>query len=119
LAPVAEATPTHITGKQREWRDGIVTKITSEAPGATPPAAETVFRYQIQRWYYWITTGNITYVLVNSWSVGFHAPKAPLKVTLNGKVKIAVEGKNAYILDDAGKQIKRPIVTKIAAAPTP
>ncbi len=105
--------------KQHEWRDGIVTNITSEAPGATPPAAETVFRYRMQRAYYWITTGNITYVLVNAWSVGFHSPKAPLNVTLNGKVKIAIEGKNAWILDDSGKQIERPIVAKIADAGAP
>jgi Flp pilus assembly protein TadD len=117
--PSAEPTPTNISGKQREWREGIVTKITSEAPGATPPPAETVFRYQIQRWYYWVTTGNTTYILVNSWSVGFHAPKAPLNVTLNGRVKIAIDGKDAYIIDNSGKQIKRPVVTQIATAPAP
>jgi hypothetical protein len=105
--------------KRHEWREGMVTKITSEAPGATPAAAETVFRYRIQRTYYWITTGNITYVLVNAWSVGFHAPKAPLNVTLNGKVKIAIEGKNAWILDDSGKRIERPIVAKIAEVIAP
>lgn len=105
--------------KQHEWQEGILTKITSEAPGALTPGAETLFRYRIKRSYYWITAGNITYVVVNSWSVGFHSPKAPLNVTLNGKIKIAIEGKNAYILDDAGKQIERPIVAKIAEAASP
>jgi hypothetical protein len=102
------------TAKKHEWQDGIVVNITSEAPGATAPGAETVFGYQIKRAYYWIKVGKITYVLANSWSVGFHSPKAPLNVTLNGKIKIAVEGRNGFILDDGGKEIERPIVAKIA-----
>jgi hypothetical protein len=52
-------------------------------------------------------------------SVGFHSPKAPLNVTLNGKVKIAIEKQNAYILDDSGKEIKRPLVAKIAKPAMP
>ncbi len=102
------------TAKDRKWQDGTVVNITSDAPGATASAAETVSRYQIKRAYYWIKAGDITYILVNAWSVGFHSPKAPLNVTLNGKIKIAVEGQNVYLLDDAGKEIKRPLVAKIA-----
>lgn len=115
LAPSRLLSPTSTAAaKQHDWQDGTVTKITSEAPGATAPQAEIVFRYRINRAYYWIKTSNITYVLENAWSVGFHSPKAPLNVTLNGKIKIAIEGKNAWILDDSGKQIERPIVAKIA-----
>jgi NAD(P)-dependent dehydrogenase (short-subunit alcohol dehydrogenase family) len=44
--------------KKREWQDGTVVNITSEAPGTTAPGAETVFRYRIQRAYYWIKVGN-------------------------------------------------------------
>jgi hypothetical protein len=101
--------------KKREWQDGTLVDITTEAPGVTAPALETTYGYHITRSYYWIKVGNVTYVLVNSWSVGFHSPKAPLNVTLYGKVKIAIEGKDAIILDDAGKEIKRPLVTKVAA----
>jgi hypothetical protein len=36
-----------------------------------------------------------------------------------GQVKIAIEGQNAYILDDSGKEIKRPIVSKIAEPTAP
>ncbi|HKO05161.1 MAG TPA: hypothetical protein VJW51_10445 [Candidatus Acidoferrales bacterium] len=105
--------------KKHDWQEGTLVDITSEAPGATAPAAETVAGYKIKRAYYWIKVENITYVLVNSWSVGFHAPKAPLNVTLNGKIKIAVEGKNVFILDDAGKEIERPLVAKIADPAAP
>jgi hypothetical protein len=29
-------------------------------------------------------------------------------------VRIAIEGRNAYIIDDAGHEVERPIITKIA-----
>jgi hypothetical protein len=96
---------------KHEWQDGTLVDITSDAPGVTAPGLETAYGYHITRAYYWIKVGDITYVLVNSWSVGFRSPKPPLNVTLNGKVKIAIEGKNAIILDDAGKEVKRPLVT--------
>ena len=35
------------------------------------------------------------------------------------KVKIAIEKQNAYILDDSGKEIKRPLVVKIAKPVSP
>jgi len=111
-ASVASAQP-------HQWRDGTLIKITDDAPGVASNAPETVYRYQIRRAYYWVKVGDMTYVFVNAWSVGFHSPKAPLNVTLNGKVKIAIEKQNAYILDDSGKEIKRPLVVKIAKAAPP
>lgn len=41
----------------------------------------------------------------------------PLNVTLNGKTKIAMDGTNLHILDDGGKDIKVPVVEKIARTP--
>jgi len=112
-----DATPA-TAGKKHDWQDGTLVDITDDAPGATQPGAETAWGYHIKRAYYWIRVGSMTYVLVNSWAVGFHSPKAPLNLTLNGKVKVAVEGKNVFLLDDAGKEVKRPLVTKIADAPS-
>ncbi len=108
-ASVAWAKP-----KPGDWQDGVLVNITDDAPGVASNAPETVYRYNIRRAYYWVKVGDMTYVFVNSWSVGFHSPKAPLNLTLNGKVKIAIEKQNAYILDDAGKEIERPLVLKIA-----
>jgi hypothetical protein len=105
--------------KHCQWQDGTLVNITDDAPGVASNAPETVYRYHIRRAYYWVEVGDMTYVLVNSWSVGFHSPKAPLNVTLNGKVKIAIEKQNAYILDDSGKEIERPLVAKIAQPATP
>jgi hypothetical protein len=103
-----------LNAKPRDWLDGVLTQITDNAPGVTPPGAETAYRLNITRAYYWVHAGKLTYVFVNSWNVGFHAPKAPLNLTVNGHVKITVEGKNVYIIDDAGKEVKRPLVAKIA-----
>ena len=64
------------SAKQHQWREGTLVRVTDDAPGATRPALETTFRYRIRRAYYWVTVGDTTYVLVNSWSVGFHSPKA-------------------------------------------
>jgi hypothetical protein len=107
------------SAKPRQWQDGILVNITDDAPGVASNAPETVYRYHIRRAYYWVRVGDMTYVFVNSWSVGFRSPKAPLNVTLNGKVKIAIEKQNVYILDDSGKEIKRPLVAKIAQPATP
>ncbi len=108
-----------VSAQPSQWQDGTLVKITDDAPGVASNAPETVYRYQIRRAYYWVKVGDMTYVFVNSWSVGFHSPKAPLNVTLNGKVKIAIEKQNAYVLDDSGKEIKRPLVAKIAKPAEP
>ena len=42
-----------------------------------------------------------------------------LNVTLYGKTKIAVDGRNAHILDDEGKDRKVPIAQKIARTKEP
>jgi hypothetical protein len=41
------------------------------------------------------------------------------RVTLYGKTKIAIDGKNAHILDDEGKDEKVPIAEKIARTSQP
>jgi hypothetical protein len=43
----------------------------------------------------------------------------PLNITLNGKTELAIDGTNAHILDDAGKDVKVPIVLKVARADQP
>lgn len=38
----------------------------------------------------------------------------PLNITLHGKTQIATEGMTAHVLDDSGKDVKLPIVEKVA-----
>jgi hypothetical protein len=94
----------------RQWKDAKVANITSEAGGTVAaPIAGTMVRVPITKTFYWIETDDTTYVL------GPAITKSQiLNVTLYGKTKIAIDGKNAHILDDEGKDRKVPIAEKIA-----
>lgn len=101
--------------QNRQWKGATVAKITTEtADGglAVLPLGGAVFGVPIthHRVFYHIETEDVTYVLawVNK--------KNPLNVTLGGKTKVALDrnGRDAHILDDAGKEVKIPIARKIA-----
>jgi hypothetical protein len=121
---IALSLPSVSAARDREWRQGTLVKITSEAPGAAAPPAEAGPKSRVQRSYYWITSGDFTYVLMNVWSsnpqaFGLHYPKTPLKITPKSTVKIATEGQVAYVMDNSGQQTKCPIVATIAGPPAP
>jgi hypothetical protein len=46
-----------------------------------------------------------------------HRNGKPLNVTLHGQTKVAVDGMDIHVLDDAGKDVKLPIVQKTAKTP--
>jgi hypothetical protein len=112
---------------KRQWKDAKVAKIASsvEDNGAVVGTVGTTIiggRIQTSATYYWLETEDIIYVVAVTFTPtrmravqpnGGH----PLNVTLNGKMKIAIDGTNAHILDDAGKDVKVPIVEKIARTP--
>ncbi len=109
----------------RQWRDAKVTQISSSSEDngvVVGTVGTTVVGGQIrsESTFYWIETADLTYVLAQTFNPArnWRRPK-PLNVTLNGKTKIAIDGTDAHILDDAGKDIKLPIVRKIARAPVP
>jgi hypothetical protein len=110
LASVATASP-------RKWQDATVAGISynsSNAGTASIPVGGIIANVPItvNRTYYRIVTQDTTYILV------LVNKKHPLNVTLHGKTKIAVDGSNAHILDDAGKDVKVPIAQKIANEPS-
>jgi len=101
--------------QSRQWRDATVANITADsAEGgvAVVPLGGTVVGVPIthHRVFYHIQTEDVTYVL--AWVNKSH----PLNVTLGGKTRIALHsnGRDAYVLDDAGKEVKLPIARKIA-----
>ncbi|OLC90327.1 MAG: hypothetical protein AUH86_23285 [Acidobacteria bacterium 13_1_40CM_4_58_4] len=71
--------------------------------------------------HYWIETKDMTYVLDYGFNPTIKAPwpgqhsrnRSP-NLTVNGKTKISVEGKVAHVLDDDGRDVKMPILEKIA-----
>lgn len=94
----------------REWKDAKVLKITSEAGGAVAgPIGGTMVAVPITKTWYYIATEDTVYVLGPAIT-----KRQVLNVTLYGKAKIAIDGKNAHVLDDEGKDRKMPIAEKIA-----
>ena len=116
-----------LANNNRQWKDAKVAKITSsiEDNGAVVGTVGTTMiggRIQTDQTYYWLETEDITYVVEISYTPmrsrmaqpnGGH----PLNVTLYGKTKISIDGTNPHILDDAGKDVKVPIVLKVARTP--
>lgn len=94
----------------REWKDAKVANITSESGGAAAaPIGGMMVAVPITKTFYWIQTEDTTYVLGPAIT-----KRQLLNVTLYGKTKIAIDGTNAHILDDAGKDKKIRIAEKIA-----
>jgi hypothetical protein len=101
--------------QSRQWREATVANITADSADggvAVLPLGGAVVGIPITRHrvFYHIETDDVTYVL--AWVNKRH----PLNVTLGGKTKIALDrnGRDARILDDAGKEVKLPIARKIA-----
>ena len=106
----------------RQWKDAKVVKITSDSGGAAAASTGTIaVAVPITRTFYWIETEDITYVLGPVVSpCGRVFRRCPyLNVTLYGKTKIAIDGRNAHVLDDEGKDEKIPIAEKIARTKEP
>ncbi len=115
---ILSATPA--LANTRQWQDAKVTRIASntEDNGVVVGTVGTTMvggRVQSESTFYWIETADTTYILSQMFNPmrNWRRPK-PLNVTVNGKTKIAVDGADAHILDDAGKDIKLPIARKIA-----
>jgi hypothetical protein len=108
----------------RQWKEAKVARIASsvEDNGVVVGAVGTTVvggRIRTSAMYYWLETEDITYIV----AVTYNPMRArfvqangghPLNVTLYGKTKISLDGTNAHILDDAGKDVKVPVVEKIA-----
>jgi hypothetical protein len=115
---------TTVLAKDRQWQEAKVTKVSSSvedtgAVAATVGTTAVAGRIQTTAMYYWLETADITYIVAVTYTPlrsrlaqpnGGH----PLNVTLNGKTKVAVDGANLHVLDDAGKDVKVPIALKIA-----
>ena len=70
---------------------------------------------------YRIETDDMIYILEYCYNAivqhpwpGQNSRKRAPDVTLHGKTKIAIEGHDAHILDDSGRDVKVPIMVKVA-----
>lgn len=114
--------PIALAGKDRKWIPAKVTSISStisDEGTAILPVGSGIYGAKITTTsiYYRIETDDMVYVLVFTGdNVHRWRRKHPLNVTLHGETKICIDsnGRDAHILDDAGKDIKIPIAEKIA-----
>ena len=96
-----------LAAKEPQWQDATFYKITTSSSGAfVVPIGGILVGGPITHTFYWFKTEKIIYVL----RIGAKQPN----LTLNGKTKIAIKGRKAYILDDDGKKRKYRIAQKIA-----
>jgi hypothetical protein len=118
--------PAVLLAKLREWKNATVAAITlgSADSGAAVVPVGTVWlgvRITTDCIGYRIETEDMIYILEYCYNPivqhpwpGQHSRNRAPDVTLNGKTKIAIDGHDAYILDDSGKEVKVPIMEKVA-----
>jgi hypothetical protein len=95
--------------KDLQWKDARVIDITSEKGGAAVVPIAALVGGPISKTFYWIQTDDTIYVL------GPVLTRSQLlNVTLHGPTKLAIDGNNAHILDDYGKDEKVRVVERIA-----
>jgi hypothetical protein len=105
------------TGKQkgstkdsRDWKPATVAEITStddqivKPNGFTIPTTRIIYRFE---------TADVSYLVREV----IRKNGTPLNVTLHGQTKVAIEGMHIHILDDAGKDVRLPIVQKVDVSP--
>jgi len=104
LAPAAPA-----KHNDYEWKDAKVIDITSDQGGTVVVPVAALVGVPVTKTFYWIQTNDTIYVL------GPVLTKSQwLNVTLHEPTKIAIDGNNAHVLDDYGKDKKLPVAEKIA-----
>lgn len=96
--------------KIRGWQPAIVTNIESRDAEIDKPNG---FIILTEEYRYTVETEDTIYTLRNVTRRLGH----PLDLTLHGKTQIAIDGSDAHLLDDAGKDVKLTIMLKEAKRP--
>ena len=98
--------------KTRAWKEATVTDVTETVVSAAAWGDTNIRHYTVE-------TDDMVYVLDYAYNPavkvpwpGQHSKNRAPDVTVNAKTKIAIEGKDAYILDDTGREVKLPIAKK-------
>jgi len=96
--------------KGLDWKPATVAEITStddqivKPNGFTIPTTRIIYRFE---------TADVSYLVRQV----IRRNGTPLNVTLHGLTKIAIEGMHIHILDDAGKDVKLPVIQKVDVSP--
>jgi hypothetical protein len=105
---------TTASAKPHEWKNARVVSVETTVVSMAAWGDTNTIHYKIE-------TDDMTYVLEYVFNPAVKAPwpgqhsrtRSP-NLTVNGKTKIAIDGRDAYILDDDGRDVKLPIASKIA-----
>jgi hypothetical protein len=104
--------PLFLFAADRKWQDATFVSIESSSSDngvAVIPSGTMMLGVPLRavRNYYRLDTADVSYLLVT-------VNKKPLNLTLHGKTKLAVDGMKAWVMDDSGKEVKVPILQKVA-----
>ncbi len=95
--------------KDYSWKDAKVIDITSERGRAVITPIAVLVGVPATKTFYWIQTDDAIYVLGPAVT-----KRQLLNVTLYEPTKVAIDGNNAHILDDYGRDRKMPVIERVA-----
>jgi hypothetical protein len=98
--------------KERDWQEANVMTVSTEPIGngamAYPIGTSAMaFPIIITRTFYDVRTPEVSYTLSRR-------SRKVINLTVGGKTKLAIEGNHAFVIDNAGKEVKLDIVRKAA-----
>jgi hypothetical protein len=89
----------------RNWKEAMVINVTeTDVSGQLKVPTNTM--------HYTIETADTVYNADYSWKPGQRNATGAPNIAVNEPTKVAIEGKNVYILDASGKEVKLHIVGK-------
>jgi hypothetical protein len=89
----------------RDWKPArVVDTSETDVSGEMKTAKNTV--------HYTIETDDMVYFVNYTYKPGQHSTSGAPDIAVNVQLKIAIEGKNAYILDVNGREVKLHVVKK-------
>jgi hypothetical protein len=102
--------------KERVWQDSIFLGVASVNSGAAAmPVGPAVVAVPLTTQSYWFRVNRLAYCLNFPSRLSGRVPN----LTVNGHTKVAIDGRNVFIVDDDGKQWKLHIIEKIAPKEEP
>jgi hypothetical protein len=93
--------------RDRDWKDAVYLGMTTSVNGAAAiPIGNMIVAAPLGGRTYWFKCDGVTYALATNYTGRWP------NLTVNGHAKLAVEGRNAHVLDEDNKDRKFSIIEK-------
>jgi hypothetical protein len=89
----------------RDWKNAMIINVSETDISGASRSDKNIMHYTIE-------TDDMVYYLDYSYKPGAHSNNRAPNIAVNVEMKIAVEGKTAYILDDTGAEVKLHVKKK-------